>query len=589
MQIPTILLAASIAVICFVGCASNSRHPISQPEVTGFAAIGALPLDTRTASTLDQVNGFPPELPGEGTTEQDTSLLINSDGLDFSFGRYVFGLPLDATLLGLDINVEDVTSEYWIGLSGYGTTGGWEWQGPFVDDKRIDFDSSFANYLSPNDNLYWVVATTQGHSVLLVSSTVDYAPWHIQFRLPPGGQHLAAPSPALSPSMILMPVIDDWSDEGAPVIFYTAIVESNPYVFLAYYNGTMWKQRGLFSGDRSMSQPKAIWTGSGGVIFAYDHSAGASGFGQLVMLTTDDTWAVTSTVEIGDVEGKTLLHLKVDYDPESGDFLVLHAYSVDPVHEVYISQGQTLAWETTQPTLLLGDKIAGADVSFDPGGGEPWAVFSSGTIDQSSTIILDFILNMGRFNGTDWNWSPLDNDEPLTVDLGFQEDNTAQLVMISVHNWSWPFPPITASVLADISVGKDVGLGWNFTTLHTSVLDTDEVLNYKLGLDLGVDCTWATTSSLSFARADGYVDFDISPFRITDGTLMNHINYYVDGGGGYGSSNFFTGDPGIAFSWQLGAPGLMCAYIFADELDITQALGGSVDPSNNLVFWRPGG
>lgn len=528
-------------------------------------------------------------MPGEGTTEQDTSLLINSDGLDFSFGRYTFGLPLDATLLGLDINVEDVNSEYWVGLSGYGTTGGWEWHGPYTDNAQIIFDGSFANYLSPNNNLYWVVATTQGHNVLLVNSTVDYTPWHIQFRLPPGGQHLAAPSPALSPSMVLMPQIDDWSDEGAPVIFYTAAVESNLYVFFAYYNGTMWKQRRLIDDGTPMSQPKAIWTGSGGTIFAYDYSAGAGGTGQLVKMDTDETWTVTSTEVIGDAEGKALTHLKVDHDEVSGGFLVLHAYSVDPIHEVYISYRQTDAWQTDQPTEFIGDRIAGADVAFDPAGDEPWAVFSSGTIDESSTIILDFRLNMGRFNGSDWNWTTLDNNEPLTVDLGFQEDNTAQLVMISVRDWVLVFPPMRTSILADISVGKDVGLGWQFTTLHTSEVDESDLLSGILGLDLGVDCSWASSSSLSFARADGYVSFDINPFRITNGTLVNHISYFVDGGGGYGSSNFFTGDPGIAFSWQLGAPGLMCAYIFADELDISQALGGSVDPSNDLVFWRPGG
>ncbi len=241
-HLPTVLLITLGAVASLLGCVARAPEEISDPAIAEFEGLGSLPEDTRRASALQQIVGAPAEFIGDGTTEQDTSLLIESAGYEYSYGGYVFGLPLDATLLGLDLDVENVVDEYWVGLSGYGTTGGWEWQGPFTDDTRIDFDESFANYLSPNDNLYWVVLTTDENSLLLVDTTVDYEPWHIQFRIPPPGQQIAVPSPAGPPSMVLMPQIEEWSDAGAPVIFYSATVDTSPYIFMAYYNGTEWKQ-----------------------------------------------------------------------------------------------------------------------------------------------------------------------------------------------------------------------------------------------------------------------------------------------------------------------------------------------------------
>jgi hypothetical protein len=66
------------------------------------------------------------------------------------------------------------------------------------------------------------------------------------------------------------------------------------------------------------------------------------------------------------------------------------------------------------------------------------------------------------------------------------------------------------------------------------------------------------------------------------------MSWPIHSGAGFDPlTDYFTGDPGLSFSWSELSGLHACAYIrTGDEIDATDLLAGNFETANAMVYWQ---
>lgn len=592
-------LLLAIGMVLLAACSGTGPADPGLGPLAGLAdAVGPLPQSPHAVSDTSTIDGDDFDVPGPGVTAQAPTALLDAAGLCCSWARYVYGMAPGATLNSLQIDVQDVSTGFWIALPDYAAET-WRWHGPFNDGIVLVPDAGWGDYISPTDNLYWLVVAASGHSLRVLGSSVDYEPvGETIFFVPPDGQHTAASGPASNPQLVLMPADLPSAEEGAPVIFFTADDGGSANTFIAYYDGSAWTQRLLFPlGPRvthaAVGQLPASDLGPV-MIGVMNADAGSTALYPLQADLSMGPFGDRMPPHT-DPDG-TLAMLAMDCI-DSSNWCVAQARSSggDAVVAAYYDD----SWADPKEPYsheLPGEQVAGLDVVHgSTSHGSPVVAYSHGTVDTTDIVLLDFGITLAT---PEWTTQDIDYNEPLSLDLEVSPEGDLMLLMVSGRDFELVMPPpplppvvdITATLYYDVVLGTWLGSEWEYDPLFESTLGIN-ILQSTADVDLGADISWAGNGAFSMSHVDGTVEVDISDgFEITGGTLTNNSEYWMKLGGGFGHTDIFTGDAGALFDWQENsAGGFSCAYIKAESVEIEDLLGGSLETAGDVIYWSPDG
>jgi hypothetical protein len=289
-----------------------------------------------------------------------------------------------------------------------------------------------------------------------------------------------------------------------------------------------------------------------------------------------------------------ITQLSQDRDPETGALGVAQGYTDGSTGSVWFSsRSEGGAW-TTDP-VYSGLTIGGVSFKFDAQGGDPWLLFTDGTLVTDPSFSLDFTLHQGRLGAGGWTVSEVPYpDAPLIVDLGFKDDGTPQLTATAARDTTIPIPgnPVTISLSFDVVTAEYGGASWIFSKAFDSTLGISLIgfppTGVKVTLALASDVSWAKADQLLYSRFDGSVDLDISTFTPTGGELASDSQFMIKSGATYGDSGYYDGAPGRSYSWRQTAAGApVCGYVRSGNLSAEDLLAGNLDASGELAYWQP--
>lgn len=564
-------------------CACQGQERALLPQQPAWD-VGPLPAAARRASAVDVINGADYDAAGPGTTVAGTALLLNAAGIDYAWARYAFSVPAGEHVRNLSLDVQDVSGEYWVGLSNYAWNR-WEWHGPYSVSGDVPFNDPAADYESPGGVVYWVVLAARGHELRLNSSTVDHD--QLSLRPAPQDESLAASGNCASPSLIHLPPVDPVFQAGAPLIAYLNLGSGSPKLYLAYYTFGGWQQQPVLL-ERDFGPPALRWLGTEGVIVAYDYTSGA-----LVDIRFDEQLQLKSLTPIMSGPGLGFAALALDVGP-GGELGVAHAYADATAGQVYCSENTGLGWQNSA-ALHEGDPVAALCFRYDPYADEPWLFFSHGTVDTSSTIIIRFTLEEGRRTAGEWNFTPFDYpDAILTADLNFTDSGQPQLCFLAARDFSIDLPPLfsyTGTLIYDAVAAAKLGGTWGTTKVFTGSLTPDyDIPNdyVTLIMDAATEVGWAAENELAYAKISGAVDVDLNTQQPTGGTLEPAIQYMVNPGTGFvNDARLSFTSPGREFSWSPDVDGYAAAaFIKSGSIDPVALFNGQLDQPGDLMYWR---
>ena len=580
------------ALLALAGCGGGSFQGPDTGE-TAFSLVGGLPDVPRLAAATGDIDGVDYLAAGPGLTEADPAVQLDAAGIPCSWALYGFAVTDGWVLNSLAVDAENVIGDYYIGISDYGVAGTWEFHGPYTGDATVSIDGDPGRYVSGSGNFHWVVLSTADGILDLVSSTVDYTGMGMPlFRVPPAGMQTAAPSPAADPSLVIMDEVPGSSEAGAPVVFYTAEDEGQANSFLSWYNGNAWESR-VLDNTKRYTHARGYRDSEGNKVIAYYHGSGDPGDESiLTRIFADDQWNVTGTEIVSGPYDKEPVLMRLDYCEATDTVAVMCSYNAETAEAAVYTVGPD--WSAQATDLSFTDyNIVGVDVAFSPDGTTGMAIYSFGTYDDSETIILDYYLKYATYSDHSWTFSPsqvtdYEDHEPLSLDVHYTDAGDCELVMVAARDLTISLIGLTATIYYDIALGEFDGSDWSFEDTFTSSINID-LWNSELDVDLGADCSWAAPDAMFYANVDGTVEYTLSPsFALTGGALSNNTNYLVDDGTGYDDDSYFTGDPGITFSWAAGPDGPACAYLNVEEADINDLLNGGLEGIEaDIVYWSP--
>jgi hypothetical protein len=419
-------------------------------------------------------------------------------------------------------------------------------------------------------------------------------PQQSKFQVPPSGQQEPDGAAALSPSLVVMPAIAGVADAGAPVVVY---LDNSGTLSLAYYNSGAWVKADISAGV-AYTNPQAVWTGDGGVVFAFDPAAGI-----LMALPFDNTWTSSGppgrayTPGVADV----ITALDADYDAGSGRLGVVSAYTTTNGQHIVYSEKTGATWASTDVYAGSGapaEVLGGVSFRFDPGGGDPWCVYTVGTtnIDLANTQFqIATTLNLARFDGAQWASAAVAYpDSPLRVDLGFDAGGTAQLAMNAARNYHLSIPgqgSYDLTVLLDGTVGAYDGTTFTFpanpvfkSSATVGLVGGFPPTGLSFTLQLATDARLAGPSGACFAENNGELDFDLT-FQPTGGSLAPATQFYSESGGAWSPSAVYTGSAGREYNWGGSGGALATAYLQGVSLDSTNLGQITSGIASNLEYW----
>jgi hypothetical protein len=417
----------------------------------------------------------------------------------------------------------------------------------------------------------------------------------IKFEVPPTGLQTPDAGACLSPSLVLMPAINGVSADGAPVIAYL----NGTTLSLAHYNSGAWVTEDI-SGGAVYTAPQALFTGTAGLVFAFDAAAQ-----QLVVLRFDSSWTSTGAPEVVSATGLAAVpSIDADYDAGTDTLGVALGYATAQGQRIaYCQKTGAAAWTSTDVYTGSGtatEILGGLSFRFDPQGGQPWCVYSVGTtnIDLANiTFDINTTLSLGRFDGTQWAVSPVAYpDNPLALDLGFDAAGNARLGMNAARDWVLNIPLVgtyTLTLQLDGTVGDYNGTTFVFPA--TPVYESSAAFGligqlpptgFSLTLALATSASLAGPAGFCVGTNDGELDFDLN-FNPTGGNLAAGTAFYTYSGTAWQSSAVFTGGAGRNFSWRSGGAGMSAAYLQGVNLDSTNLGQAGTVVASPLEYWSP--
>jgi hypothetical protein len=574
------LLLLAVSGLC--ACQGQGAALSASAAAPGWD-IGPLPAAARHASATSVINGADYDAVGYGTAVAGTALTLNAAGIDYSWARYAFTVPAGTNVHKLSLDVQDAASEYWVALSNY-ARGTWEWHGPYNLSASPPFNQPVSNYTSPGGVFYWVVLAVRGNDLQLNSSTVDCL--KLELKVASQGEQTIITGGCTSPSVVHLPQIDPGVEAGAPLIAYIHQEVADSKLYLAYNTSGGWRSLPIVPEDNFL-HPELRWLGAEGIITAYDITDVA-----LVDIRFDAGLNVKSVTTIMPGPASVLVNQSLDIGP-GGVLGLAHAYSDSTLGQLYFSTNDGTGWVNSS-ALHYNDPVTGLSFRYDPQGGDPWLMYTHGTIDTSSSVIIRYTLEEGRRKDGAWNFTPFDYpDAPLSVDLEFSGTGAPRICFLAARDYSINFPPFisyTGSLLYDAVVAAKNGDTWNTAKVYTATIIPHYTFpNDYVMLDVAAcsEVGWASADQLAYSKITGSVKFDIATQQPTDGELTPAVQYMVDTGSSLVDDARFNGSPGAGFSWSPDVDGYpAAAYIKSDTVDPMALFNGQITQASDLVYWR---
>ncbi len=418
----------------------------------------------------------------------------------------------------------------------------------------------------------------------------------IKFRVPPasGGQ-IANAVQAQTPSLVLMPAIPGLAQAGAPVMFYTVLGGGGSLspLYLTYFGPEGWTTEEA-GGGGNFASPRALWIEGSedqpghGLVVAYNQDSQS-----LVQLDFDEQWLPTGSTTI-DSGGGVFFGLDLDRDPATGQLGVAHSYTGLGTGSVdYSFTDVDGNWQSEG--VYDGETVGGVTFAFDRQGGDPWLLFTHGTIDTAGVLSLQFSMEQARRGAGGWTTTAVPHpDSPLLVDLGFRSDGTPQLAFSAARDFTIPIPgnPFTASLLFDVNTADWNGSAWSFDNAYESTFGISlDILNATatLELNLASDISWAQSDELCYSKFIGDVTLSITDFIPQDGSIDGDAQFMRrQGDGPYLPSGYYDGDSARSFSWGLNPAGEpVCACVRSLAISATDLLAGDFSAAGELYYWQP--
>ena len=417
-----------------------------------------------------------------------------------------------------------------------------------------------------------------------------------KFRVPAAGDSLIDSNQSLNPSLVLLPAISGYSEAGAPVIVYTTLGggAASP-LLMAYYGESGWVITDIGDGANFSNPQLRLLPAAAGelpqmLVVAYSVEGTT-----LVERRYDSDWQLTGSQDVGSGSGVPT-HVSLDMATD-GALGVAHAYAGANGTVRYSWSDGTGAWDTQE--LYSGpDTIVGLSFRFDPAGGDSWLIYTHGTIDTSAGLLIDLSMEQARLSGTTWTTTHIDHpDSPLVVSLGFRADNTPQLAITSVKDYTIEIPsqdPLTLSLLVSVDTMDYDGFIWNIQRQFESSFNVDPFSKFfqglvVLSLDLASEVSWARSDELLYNSIGGDVDVSIATQQPEGGTLTSESQYMTRGEVNiFSNSSYYGGSTGRSHAWSsLGGGTPSCAYVQSGEASVEDLLAGNFSAAGELAYWRP--
>jgi hypothetical protein len=417
-----------------------------------------------------------------------------------------------------------------------------------------------------------------------------------RFRVPPAGDNIVNGSQSLAPSLLLLPAIPGYSEAGAPVIVYTTLGGGGAAtpLLMSYYSELGWTVQDIGdSGNYANPQARFI-PGEDGALPEMRVIAYSAADTKVVERSYDSDWLLTGSTDVGSGSGLPT-NVSVDYD-DAGNIGVAHAYAGAAGEVLYSWSDGSGSWDTQQ-VYSGSDTVGGLSFRFDPQGSDPWLIFTHGTIDTSTSLLIDFGMEQARLNGGTWTTTPIPHpDSPLVADLGFRGDGTPQLAITAVSDYTINIPtldPLTLSLLVSVDTLEYDGFIWNFQRQYESTFTVGlgKILQglITLNLNLASEVGWARSDELLYSQIGGSVDVNITSQLPEDATLTTDSQFMKRGAVNiYTDSGYYSGQPGRNHTWRsLAGANPSCAYIHSPSVSVTDLLGGNFSAAGELAYWRP--
>jgi len=586
------------------GCGGRTDNPAAGAPLPDTAN----PIATRASSHVAV------EIPGAdywsaapgGITEEGTALRLHSTGIFMSFAIYRHQLGVGEGFVGLGVDVSDLEEEFWVGLADYANGESWKFFGPYNKDNPPPYPvfgggNPLQGFASADRYVYWAILVAEPHSVL-VGRTYLLKSLPPLLERPPRGDYLVAPPDCSDPDLLLLPEMDDFSVQGAPLIAYTRYDAGEPHLALAYYNGGEWNHKVLLP-ERHLLQPRLLRDSFDLRVLAFDPD------NYKVVDLPLSLWLEPRTVsELPGYATAPVTEIVADCRragalPEPQDEILAGVVYSSDLASVFQLLRWTSAdgWDTVRTPVEFLDRITGAALAFNPQSGEPLALVSHGeyaVVDEQLTIDTALWQTV-RVDGL---WSEADSDvviadtdqAPLGLSLGYGADGAPQLVAVAARDFSINEPiRFSASLLFDVVVGERRSQAWSFSRAFSSTLRINPIIpplppeEAELVLKLAPYAAWSRPAALIHSQLTGTVVYNITSGAPSGGGLESATEYLADDGAGYQPSAYYTGADGTGFSFGDPSLGGGCAYIAAPELDYTDVLHGQFPARNDLRYWCP--
>ncbi|MCB1188087.1 hypothetical protein KDL29_13055 [bacterium] len=429
------------------------------------------------------------------------------------------------------------------------------------------------------------------------SNAVEYAALTlVKYRVPPSGEQVISTDLVAAPALVALPAVPALSQSGAPVVVYTTLGGAGSPLLMSYFGEAGWTTQDIGDGGNYANPHLLLLPAEGGnppemLVIAYS----IEGLKVVERRYALADWSLLGSQDVGTGNGAPTM-VSVDMD-SSGNLGVAHAYAGAGASVQYSSRDAEGSWNTI-PVYGGSDTVGGLSFRFDPGGADPWLIFTHGTIDTSSTLLLDFVMEQGRLSSGSWNVSELpDPDNPLVVDLGFRADNTPQLAITSARDYTISIPtldPVTLSLLVDVDSLEYNGTSWVSQRAYESTFGVSLGGGFPpsklvLTLNLASEVMWAKPDELLYNQVGGSVDVNISTQQPEDGSLDTDSQYMKRGATNfYTNSGYYSGSSGRGHSWSsAGGGNPSCAFLRTSSISVSDLLSGEFNAAGELAYWRP--
>ncbi|MCB1216890.1 hypothetical protein KDL44_05830 [bacterium] len=411
----------------------------------------------------------------------------------------------------------------------------------------------------------------------------------------PSGDDLVDDGQCISPDLLSCEAFTDYSEAGAPFLVYIRIgdVEAPASLMLAWYGEAGWTTQEIgggaqYSACQALLQPSLEGPPTP-VVLAHEVNGN-----RLVARYYDADWNFLSEKDAGSATGAlTALSAELAAD---GELCAASAWADGAGSTVLVSSSIGGADFTSDTAYSGTDTLGGISFRFDPVGGDPWLVYSHGTINTDQTLLLDFSLEVGRRSSGVWNFDTLATEgSPLLVDLGFRADNTPQLLFTSARDTTIEIPtqdPVTLSLLIDVYSAEYNGSAWDIQRAFESSFGVNfaKILSglLTLELELAPAASWAAPDQLLYVLITGSVDISVATQQPEGGDLSS-ANQYMQRGAGhaYSDSAYYTGQSGRNFAWAEVLGQAACGYVRSSDVNVDNLLAGNFSAAGELAFWRP--